>query len=41
MAQAFGVDIDEMLRQVEVLVEEKRIRGKIDLIDLVCSLEVH
>jgi COP9 signalosome complex subunit 1 len=37
MAQAFAVGIEEMSRQVEKLVEEKRVLGKIDLIDLVSS----
>ncbi len=39
MAQAFGLADEEMLRQVEELIEDKRIYGKIDLIDLVRLLQ--
>ena len=39
MAQAFGLNDQEMLLQVEGLVEGKEIHGRIDLVDLVCSLD--
>ena len=38
MANAFGLAEPEMMRQLEALVEEKRIRGKIDLIDRVSQI---
>lgn len=38
MAEAFGVETEEILRQVEALVEDKRITARIDLIDLVRRL---